>query len=99
MVLRYRYMSRGLLILLSSVLVMSTPVSTVAEDYHPDEFLSLDLSKAVLSSKPIGPANTFGSVAAKAGTDSDSAGPRSHARSAPGHSSPRPANRRPPGRR
>ena len=85
MVLRYRYMSRGLLILLSSVLVMSTPVSTVAEDYHPDEFLSLDLSKAVLSPKPIGPANTFGAVAAKAGADSDGAAPRAHARSAPGH--------------
>jgi len=84
-VLRYRSMSRGLLILLSSVLMMSSPVSTVAEDYHPDEFLNLDLSKAVLSPKPIGPANTFGTVAAKAGADSNGAGPRAHARSAPGH--------------
>jgi len=84
-VLRYRYMSRGLLILLSSVLVMSSPVLTAAEDYHPDEFLSLDLSKAVLSPKPLGPANTFGAVAARAGADSDGAGPHARARSAPGH--------------
>jgi hypothetical protein len=30
-----------------------------ADQYRPDEFLSLDLSKAVLSPKPLGPASGF----------------------------------------
>jgi len=32
---------------------------SIADEYRPDEFLSLDLSKAVLSSKPLGPAAGF----------------------------------------
>lgn len=80
MVLRYEPMSRVLLIVLSSILVMSSAASTAA-DYRPDEFLNLDLSKAVLSPQPLGPANTFGPVTAS--TDSEAARPRAHARSAP----------------
>ena len=80
MVLRYRIYVACLPILLSSLLVMSSAASTAAEGYHPDEFLGLDLSKAVLSPKPLGPANTFGTVPAKIGADSDVAGPRVHAR-------------------
>jgi len=80
-------MLRVLLILLSSVLVMSSPASTAAENYHPDEFLNLDLPRAALSPKPLGPANTFGTVPAtvptKAGADSHVAGPHAHARPAP----------------
>lgn len=83
MVLRCEYMSRGLLILLSFVLVMSSVASTAAEGYDPDEFLNLDLSKAALSPKPLGPANTFGKVPAKARADNDVAEPHAHARSAP----------------
>jgi hypothetical protein len=74
-------MPRTLLIVWSSILVMSS--AAMAADYRPDEFLNLDLSKAVLSPKPLGPANTFGPVAAAAQTDSDVAGPRAHARPAP----------------
>lgn len=85
MVLRYEDMLRVLPILLSSVLVMSSVASTAAESYNPDEFLNLDLSKAALSPKPLGPANTFGPVAAKAGADSDVAGRLAHARSTPAH--------------
>ena len=85
MALRYEHMSRGLLILLSFVLVMSSVASTAAEGYDPDEFLNLDLSKAVLSPKPLGPANTFGTVTAKARADSDVADLHAHARSTPGH--------------
>jgi hypothetical protein len=76
-------MSRGLLILISSMLVMLGVASTAAEGYHPDEFLNLDLSKAVLSPKPLGPANTFGTVPAQARTQSDGAVPYAHARLAP----------------
>jgi len=60
---RCKQMSRGLLILLSSLLVMSSVASTAAEGYDPGEFLNLDLSKAALSPKLLGPANTFGAVA------------------------------------
>ena len=44
---------------------------SVADEYRPDQFLSLDLSKAVLSPKPLGPANVFGPVAATTRTDGD----------------------------
>ena len=84
MVLRNQYMTRVLLIVLSSLLVMWS-VASMAAEYRPDEFLNLDLSKAALSPKLLGPANTFGPVAATAGSDgeSDSAEPPAHARPAP----------------
>jgi hypothetical protein len=40
-----------------------------AADYRPDEFLTLDLSKAVLSPKPLGPMNSFAPVAVEAKGD------------------------------
>jgi hypothetical protein len=40
-----------------------------ADPYRPDEFLSLDLSSAVLSPKPLGPASQFAPVAVEAKTD------------------------------
>jgi hypothetical protein len=42
---------------------------SVADEYRPDEFLSLDLSKAVLSPKPLGPASEFAPVAVEARAD------------------------------
>ena len=83
MVLKYEHMSRPFLILLGSLLVMSSAASTAAEGYDPNEFLNLDLSKAVLSPKPLGPANTFGTVSARVRADGDAAGLHAHARSAP----------------
>src|ERR1700681_3790050 len=49
-----------------------------ANEYRPDEFLSLDLSKAVLSPKPLGPGAEFAPVAIEARTDpgSDDTGAR-----------------------
>jgi hypothetical protein len=44
-----------------------------ADQYRPDEFLSLDLSKAVLSPKPLGPGSEFAPVAIEARTDPGSA--------------------------
>ena len=79
MVLRSEYMSRVLLIVLSSMLVMSSAALT-AEGYQPGEFLGLDLSRAALSPKPLGPANRFGTVPAKAGAEGDVAGQRAHAK-------------------
>jgi hypothetical protein len=56
-----------------------------ADQYHPDEFLSLDLSKAVLSPKPLGPGSEFAPVAIEARTDpgSDGAGARVEPRANP----------------
>jgi hypothetical protein len=40
--------------------------SSMAEGYKPDEFLNLDLSKAALSPKPLGPASQFEPVPVQA---------------------------------
>jgi hypothetical protein len=42
---------------------------STADEYRPDEFLSLDLSKALLSSKPLGPPAEFAPVAVEARGD------------------------------
>ena len=43
--------------------------AAVADGYRPDEFLSLDLSKAALSPKPLGPPVQFEPVRVEAKTD------------------------------
>jgi len=47
---------------------------SIADEYRPDEFLSLDLSKALISPKPLGPASTFAPVAVEAKSDRRSEG-------------------------
>jgi hypothetical protein len=66
---------------------------SMADEYGPDEFLGLDLSKAVLSPKLLGPASEFAPVAVEARTDPASEGaqarvePKAHAkRVVPGNS-------------
>ena len=54
-------------IICTTLLAWSSP--SIADEYRPDEFLSLDLSKAVLSPKPLGPATEFAPVAIEARTD------------------------------
>jgi hypothetical protein len=60
-------------ILCTTLLASSYPA--VADEYRPDEFLGLDLSKAVLSPKRLGPEAQFAPVPVEARTDrrSDSA--------------------------
>jgi hypothetical protein len=53
MVLRHVFIALGC----ATALAWSGP--SVADEYRPDEFLSLDLSSAVLSPKPLGPAAGF----------------------------------------
>ena len=59
---------------------------SMADEYRPDEFLGLDLSKAVLSPKLLGPASEFAPVAVEARTDPASEGeqarvePKAHAK-------------------
>jgi hypothetical protein len=45
---------------------------SMADEYRPDEFLGLDLSKAVLSPKLLGPTSEFAPVAVEARTDPES---------------------------
>jgi hypothetical protein len=59
----------------TTLLAWSGPSS--ADQYRPGEFLSLDLSKAVLSPRPLGPATQFAPFPVEAGTDPDVAAPRS----------------------
>jgi hypothetical protein len=46
--------------------------STWADEYRPDEFLTLDLSKAALSPKPLGPPSQFEPMRSEAKTDPQS---------------------------
>jgi hypothetical protein len=50
-----------------------------ADEYRADEFLSLDLSKAVLSPKSLGPKTEFAPVAIEARTDPGSEGAQARA--------------------
>ncbi len=52
-----------------SVLLLAWAGSAAAEQYRAEEFLSLDLSKAVLSPKRIGPPAQFAPVAVEARSD------------------------------
>jgi hypothetical protein len=46
--------------------------SSWADGYRPDEFLTLDLSKAALSPKPLGPPSQFEPMRSEAKTDPQS---------------------------
>ena len=71
---------------------------SMADEYRPDEFLGLDLSKAVLSPKRLGPASEFAPVAVEARTDPGSEGaqarvePKAHAKSVVSRNSVVPGN-------
>jgi hypothetical protein len=55
-------------IVLGAILVASSGPS-VADEYRPGELFGLDLSKAVLSPKPLGPATHFAPVQIEARTE------------------------------
>jgi len=52
---------------------------SMADEYRPDQFLGLDLSKAVLSPKPLGPAAAFAPVPVEAKSDRGSEGQQAEA--------------------
>jgi hypothetical protein len=66
--------------------------SSWADDYRPDEFLTLDLSKAVLSPKPLGPPAQFEPMRDEAKTDPQST---VHVDAAPAHAGPKAVNAAP----
>jgi hypothetical protein len=53
--------------------------SSFADEYRPDEFLRLDLSKALLSPKPLGPPSEFAPVQVEAKADRGSEGAQARA--------------------
>jgi hypothetical protein len=66
--------------------------SSWADEYRPDEFLALDLSKAVLSPKPLGPPAQFEPMRSEARTDPPS-NVRVHVAPAHVNAAPKPAAR------
>ena len=54
---------------IAAALMLAWGGAASAQDYRPDEFLGLDLSKAVLSPKRLGPASEFAPVRVEAKTD------------------------------
>ena len=69
--------------LLGAVLLIGS--GAMAAEYRPDDFLTLDLAKAVLSPNPLGPPAQFGQVPveAKSGATSDRAAEAAPAPAAP----------------
>ena len=59
------------------LLAWSGPSS--ADQHRPGEFLGLDLSKAVLSPRPLGPPTQFAPFPVEAGADRDGAAPQTRA--------------------
>ena len=53
--------------------------ASLADEYRPDEFLRLDLSKALLSPKPLGPPSEFAPVQVEAKADRGSEGAQARA--------------------
>jgi|SRR5271163_1686278 len=64
---------------------LSVAAESRPDQYRPSEFLGLDLSKAVLSPKPLGPPATFAPVPVEADSGSPVAQAPAEPKPAPGH--------------
>jgi hypothetical protein len=60
---------RGAFFAIVCTTLLASIGASVADEYRPDQFLGLDLSQALLSPKPLGPATEFAPVAVEAKTD------------------------------
>jgi hypothetical protein len=63
---------------------LAAAADDLPHQYRPSEFLDLDLSKAVLSPKPLGPPSTFAAVPIEADSGSAGAQARAEPKPAPG---------------
>jgi hypothetical protein len=52
---------------------------TMADEYRPDEYMGLDLSKAVFSPKPLGPPSEFAPIPVEAKADRSGEAAQAHA--------------------
>ena len=64
---------------------LSAAADELPNQYRPSEFLGLDLSKAVLSPKPLGPQNSFAPVRIEANSGSSGAPAEAEPKSAAGN--------------
>jgi hypothetical protein len=60
---------------LTGAVLLAWSGASFADEYKPDEFLQLDLSKAVLSPKPLGPETQFAPVRIEASSGNSSPAP------------------------
>ena len=67
---------KSLFLAVISAALLASSGPSAADEYRPDEFLGLDLSRAVLSPKPLGPAAEFASVPVEARADRSGEGAR-----------------------
>ena len=67
----------GIAMVCASLLAWSG--ASLADEYRPDEFLRLDLSRALLSPRPLGPPSEFAPVRVEAKADRGSEGASSRA--------------------
>ena len=61
--------ARAAFFVIVSAAALASSGASAADAYRPDQFLSLDLSQAVLSPEPLGPATEFAPVAVEAKGD------------------------------
>jgi len=61
-------LNKSLAVAIGAAMLAATGAAC-ADEYRPDEFLSLDLTKAVFSPKPLGPPSRFQPVPVQARTD------------------------------
>src|SRR4051812_22253678 len=67
---RHPMVRKAVAVAVGAIFLAGTPC--FGDEYRPDEFLTLDLSKAVLSPKPLGPPAQFEPVRVQAKTDFES---------------------------
>jgi hypothetical protein len=67
---RLRMVLKNVFIAIACTALLAWSGLCAADEYRPDQFLGLDLSRAVLSPKPLGPPAEFAPVPIEAGADS-----------------------------
>jgi len=66
---------KNILSVLAGAVLLAWSGGAFADEYKPDEFLQLDLSRAVLSPKPLGPETQFAPVRIEANSGNSSPAP------------------------
>jgi hypothetical protein len=73
---RLRVVLKNLFVAVTGALLLGWSAVSIADEYRPDQFLGLDLSRAVLSPNKLGPTAEFEPLPVEASGDRDSEGPQ-----------------------
>jgi len=73
---RLRVVLKNLFVAVTGALLLGWSGVSIADEYRPDQFLGLDLSRAVLSPNKLGPTAEFEPLPVEASGDRDSEGPQ-----------------------